>query len=108
MTDETGSIATGKLIWSDRAWTELFFGTTSHPVKESSAGGGRESPNLHCDGGHGVGPDRERQDVSWEELTTLDLATLRNVEEQLLYSRVTLTFGWSPAVDRLCVLGVEW
>jgi hypothetical protein len=99
MVDETGCIATGKLIWSGRAWTELLVGVEE---EMSPANDGQNA----CIG-DGITRDT-RSSSSWEELTALDLVALRIVEEQLLYSRITLTFGWSPAVDRLCVLGVEW
>ncbi|KAK3378101.1 hypothetical protein B0H63DRAFT_562159 [Podospora didyma] len=87
LVDETGSIAMGKLIWSDRAWTELFFGDPSDA---------------------GDADQKNGAENSWEELTGLDTNALRSVEEHLQFSRVTLTFGWSSVVGRLCVLGVEW
>ena len=44
----------------------------------------------------------------WKDLIQVDPVSLKDLEERLLYSRVTLTFGWSAEVKRLCVLGVEW
>lgn len=75
LADETGCLSSGKLVWSDRAWSELFLGDSQDP---------------------------------WTELTGLGMEELRTVEEQLLYARVTLTFGWARTVGRLCILGVEW
>jgi len=94
LADETGCIAPGKLIWSDKAWTELLFGTGSYmedtsPVK-------MEDEDGSIDG------------CSWRGLTALDSNGVRSVEEQLQYSRISLVFGWSSDAGRLCVLGVEW
>ena len=77
----------GKLIWSDRAWTELFFGDLCD-AEDADQENGAEG--------------------SWKDLAALDTNALRAVEEHLQFSRVTLTFGWSSAVGRLSVLGVEW
>ncbi|KAI0016178.1 hypothetical protein F4780DRAFT_783465 [Xylariomycetidae sp. FL0641] len=82
--DESGTVAGGELAWTASAWTQLFFGN-SEPAEE---------PNLI--------------DQSWEDITALDNNSLREMEEQLTYSRVTITFGWSSALRRLCILGVEW
>ncbi|KAK4645496.1 hypothetical protein QC761_201950 [Podospora bellae-mahoneyi] len=163
LTDETGSVAAGKLIWSDRAWTELLFGNNntapaeavhtqathvfSELADDSHADRGVVAVKNGDDNGdvsikkeksdsveieyekHFLGDDifddlddlddpfddLQPQEVvakqsyeSWKVLTRLDNDSLRDVEERLLYSRVTLTFGWSPRVGRLCVLGVEW
>ncbi|KAK0659734.1 hypothetical protein QBC41DRAFT_384230 [Cercophora samala] len=149
LTDETGSVAAGKLIWSDRAWTELLFGNTSNtPAGQDEALHPQathvfsELPESHADGGVTIKKEDEKDDEgdehfvgddifddlddldpfddiqprgaatqsydSWKVLTTLDSNALRDVEEELSCSRVTLTFGWSPMVERLCVLGVEW
>lgn len=88
LVDESGSLAGGKLVWSDPAWTQLFSREAEWPA----------------DDGNG-GPPPEQ---SWTHLAALDTQALGNVEEQLRHSRVTLTFGWSAELDRLCVLGVEW
>ncbi|KAI1380947.1 hypothetical protein F4677DRAFT_205467 [Hypoxylon crocopeplum] len=88
--DESGMIAAGKLVWRDDAWSQLFFGSLTN---ETQAEGGSETNLVQ---------------LSWEELTTLDTNSLRYFEERLLYSRVTLTFGWSSKLERLCILGVEW
>ncbi|KAK0719704.1 hypothetical protein B0H67DRAFT_643026 [Lasiosphaeris hirsuta] len=98
LADETGTVALGKLIWSDRAWTELFFGTGNYSRASTSAD--------HVD--LTAGDAQEAVGFSWQELVALDVNRLRSVEEQLEFSRVTLTFGWSPELGRLCVLGVEW
>ncbi|KAI5860239.1 hypothetical protein GGS23DRAFT_606989 [Durotheca rogersii] len=88
--DESGMIAAGKLVWHDDAWTQLFFGNTTSEASVED------------------GFDADLIEQSWEDLTALDTNSLRDVEEQLLYSRVMLTFGWSSELERLCVLGVEW
>ncbi|KAK4194167.1 hypothetical protein QBC40DRAFT_260290 [Triangularia verruculosa] len=144
LTDETGSVVAGKLVWSNKAWTELLFGNDTPSSPKAS-----QPPATHAvsqfpdrirvkkeddngyddDDRHFLGDDifDDLDDLdpftdvqtpavteqtqtydSWKVLTTLDSNALRDVEEQLLYSRVTLSFGWSPAVGRLCVLGVEW
>ncbi|KAK4177849.1 hypothetical protein QBC36DRAFT_370512 [Triangularia setosa] len=139
LTDETGSVAQGKLVWSNRAWTELLFGSNSpkEPCSDPAAAacvttGEVSVKKEHNDNDNGDDENFLGDDIfddlddldpfedyqthavttqtydSWKVLTTLDTNALRDVEEQLLYSRVTLTFGWSPAVGSLCVLGVEW
>ncbi|KAI1646233.1 uncharacterized protein F4817DRAFT_340898 [Daldinia loculata] len=90
MIDESGMITASKLVWHDDAWSQLFFGGTSNELQ--------------------IGDDSETNLVeqSWEDLTIFDTAALRDIEEQLLYARVTLTFGWSSQLERLCIMGVEW
>ncbi|KAI0386717.1 hypothetical protein F5Y04DRAFT_288591 [Hypomontagnella monticulosa] len=90
MIDESGMITASKLVWCEDAWTQLFFE------------GVIRGPDLKDD------PDANLIEQSWEDLTALDTNTLRDIEEQLLYARLTLTFGWSSKLERLCVLGVEW
>ncbi|KAI1495171.1 hypothetical protein F5X96DRAFT_613698 [Biscogniauxia mediterranea] len=90
MIDESGAIASSKLGWNDDAWTQLFFGSILD-----------EEPNDKTDGGNLI-------EQSWEDITALDTNSLRDLEDQLLYSRITLTFGWSSDLGRLCVIGVEW
>lgn len=87
MIDESGMIAGRKLVWHDDAWTQLFFGNMVNEVDDQEV-------NL--------------VEQSWEDLTVLDTDYIREIEEQLLYSRVTLTFGWSSKLERICILGVEW
>ncbi|XXH03724.1 hypothetical protein Hte_010130 [Hypoxylon texense] len=87
MIDESGMIAGRKLVWHDDAWTQLFFGNTANETDDQEV-------NL--------------VEQSWEDLTVLDTDCIREIEEQLLYSRVTLTFGWSSKLERVCILGVEW
>ncbi|KAI1093132.1 hypothetical protein F5B19DRAFT_451195 [Rostrohypoxylon terebratum] len=89
MIDESGMIAANRLVWRDSAWTQLLF--------ESAAGETQEDdlePNLI--------------EQSWEDLTALGTDYLRDMEEFLLYSRLTLTFGWSSQLERICILGAEW
>ncbi|KAK1488259.1 hypothetical protein CCUS01_14734 [Colletotrichum cuscutae] len=85
LADETGCVAQGKLVWSDQAWSELFF-----PAFEPSdmvnaepevAGEAKKFPSWP----HPV--------ASWEEVTLKDASRLRVLEEQMLYARFTLTFG---------------
>ncbi|KAI1764477.1 hypothetical protein GGR53DRAFT_320492 [Hypoxylon sp. FL1150] len=91
MVDESGIIAGRRLVWNDEAWTQLFF-----PESLSS--------EVLVEDEQEVDPVEQ----SWIELTLLDANGIRYLEEQLLYSRVTLTFGWSSEVERICILGVEW
>ncbi|KAI1778396.1 hypothetical protein F4818DRAFT_456249 [Hypoxylon cercidicola] len=88
--DESGMIAGCKLVWHNEAWTQLFFGgIATEALAEDD-----QEVNL--------------VEQSWEDLTLLDTNSIRSIEEQLLYSRVTLTFGWSSKLERVCILGVEW
>ncbi|KAI1389713.1 uncharacterized protein F4822DRAFT_442911 [Hypoxylon trugodes] len=88
--DESGAMAGSKLVWRPEAWSQLFFGGTEN---ETQAYEDHEADFV---------------EQSWEDLTLLDNNSLRAIEEQLLYSRVTLAFGWSSELERLCILGVEW
>ncbi|KAI1081114.1 hypothetical protein F5B20DRAFT_588643 [Whalleya microplaca] len=89
MIDESGMITASKLVWRDDAWSQLFFGITAD---ETHVGDG----------------EVYLSEQSWEDLTVLDTISLRDIEEYLLYSRITLTFGWSSMLERICILGVEW
>lgn len=89
--DESGMITGNKLIWNDQAWTELFFEAT-----------GKTSPTEI--GGHEDGIVQH----SWQDITTFETNWLRDAESELLYSRITLTFGWSMEQGRLCIIAVEW
>ncbi|KAI0134444.1 hypothetical protein BJ170DRAFT_717027 [Xylariales sp. AK1849] len=90
MIDESGTLSAARLAWRDTAWTQLFFGAVEKPQRSDSDG------------------DSDLIDQSWEDLTVLDTITVRDFEDQLLFSRMTLIFGWSSELMRLCVLGVEW
>ena len=72
--DETACIASGKLLFSDRAWRDLL--------------------------GHNP-----------EELLRLEYEEVKHISDRLLFSRVTVLFGWtgdeSKAGGRICVLGVR-
>ncbi|KAI1176564.1 hypothetical protein F4777DRAFT_587821 [Nemania sp. FL0916] len=87
--DESGMIAGNKLIWNDEAWTQFFFGAA---YEEYATARAQESA----------------AEQSWRKITAFDANSLRDLEAQLLYSRATLTFGWSVELGRLCILGVEW
>ncbi|KAK2755244.1 hypothetical protein CKAH01_01136 [Colletotrichum kahawae] len=100
LVDETGCIAQGKLAWSEEAWGELFFPADVSTAVAASALGEAD-----------ITEDITRPPPSpskWMNILQMDTARLRLLEEQMLYARFTLTFGWSPFVERLCVLGVEW
>ncbi|KAI1432096.1 hypothetical protein GGR50DRAFT_627417 [Xylaria sp. CBS 124048] len=86
--DESGMITGSKLVWNDRAWTQFLL----EPANEvlSTAGG-----------------QADVFDPSWRIITAFDTNLLRDLETRLLYSRVTVTFGWSVDLGRLCILGVE-
>lgn len=85
--DESGCLAGSELVWSEDAWTQLLL------------------PDM---GGNAKGEEGTPPTDSWHQILELKTSELRDYEEQLLYSRVTLTFGWSASIHRLCVLGVEW
>ncbi|KAI1820596.1 hypothetical protein F4861DRAFT_54102 [Xylaria intraflava] len=87
--DESGMITGKKLVWHDQAWTQFLLGPANEVV---SAAGGQDGTI----------------EQSWQVITTLNTNLLRDLEARLLYSRVTLTFGWSIDLGRLCILGVEW
>lgn len=87
-------MAAAKLVWSEEAWNEVFFGKTGSVGIVGLDDGNRTEPGY----GH----------PSWRLITTLGDSALRGVEEHLLNSRTTLTFGWSQSLERLCVLGVDW
>ncbi|OTA70175.1 hypothetical protein K449DRAFT_441590 [Hypoxylon sp. EC38] len=88
--DESGVIIGSKLVWCDDAWAQLLFGgTMGEKQREDDS-----EINLI--------------EESWEDIIALGNDGLRDIEELLLYSRITLTFGWSSKLERLCVLGVEW
>ncbi|KAI1108223.1 hypothetical protein F5Y14DRAFT_459937 [Nemania sp. NC0429] len=84
--DESGVIVGSKLTWNDQAWTQFLFG--------------RETT--------GASKEEHTTEQSWKNIATLDTNFLRDLESRLSYSRVTLTFGWSTELDRLCILGAEW
>lgn len=95
LADETGCITQGKLVWNAQAWGELFFPavepTPPNPVLATADVAKTSASTL-----------------TRRDLATMETSELRILEEQILYARLTLTFGWSPFVKRLCVLGVEW
>lgn len=82
-------ISGNKLVWNDDAWTQFLFGAATEAGSE----------------GYGLGNGSAQ---SWKDLAGLNTDALRDLEAHLLYSRVTLTFGWTPELGRLCILGVEW
>ncbi|KAK9426161.1 hypothetical protein SUNI508_12522 [Seiridium unicorne] len=88
--DESGTLTAAKLAWKDTVWTQLFFAEVQNAQDIDTDG----FPNL--------------VEQSWEDLTALDTITLKDIEEQMIYSRVTLTFGWCSRMERLCILAAEW
>lgn len=98
LVEESGSIEAGKLVWSDKALSQLFFRGSVQPTKRNDA-----SRNTN--------DDKVNEDyfvVSWELLTIFPVHELRDKEEELAGERVTLCFGWAKDFERLCILGVEW
>lgn len=87
--DESGMIAGSKLIWKDTAWTQFLFGAVNEAI-----------PAVHG--------QENAIEKSWQDIAALDTNSVRDLEAQLLYSHVTLTFGWSIELGRLCILGAEW
>ena len=90
LADGSGCVAGEKLVWYDQAWGQLLF-----PERE----GGSQAVRAGRLGGGAL---------SRESLVAMDLTGLRAIEESITYARVTLTFGWSSTVGRLCVLAAEW
>ncbi|KAI1429216.1 hypothetical protein F5Y12DRAFT_798534 [Xylaria sp. FL1777] len=87
--DESGMISGTKLIWNNDAWTQFLFGAAIERTPEENRQG-------------------NAIEQSWEDIAGFNANMLRDLEAQLLYSRTTLTFGWSVELGRLCILGVEW
>lgn len=83
MIDESGSLSSGELAWSNDAWAQLFFS------RHESAIGSRSDHR------------------GWKSLTAVDPEMLGHMEDEVTYSRVTLTIGWCSELERLCVLAVE-
>lgn len=69
MIDDSGTISSGKLVFSPNAWEQLL-GRTDQELAE----------------------------------TTSDV--LKALEHRILFLRLTLMFGWSDKVGRLCVCRV--
>ncbi|KXJ87746.1 hypothetical protein Micbo1qcDRAFT_207938 [Microdochium bolleyi] len=84
--DESGCLAGSKLVWSEDAWQQFLLPDTGNSETEEGT------------------PPAD----SWHRILELKTNELRQYEEELLYSRMTLTFGWSAGIHRLCVLAVEW
>ena len=101
LADETGCIAAGKMVWSDQALTQLFFGNAKDNNTVELV---RKTKCLHGD----IGGIPEDGLPLWQDITWLNKDDLRSIEERMMYARLTLTFGWSHQVVRLCVLWVEW
>lgn len=84
LADETGCVVQGKLVWSDEAWSELFFPPTmSNPPR----------PEAETLDGAKTSPAPVVSPSSWREVTMMETNGLRILEEQMLYARLTLTFG---------------
>ncbi|KAK1827830.1 hypothetical protein QBC39DRAFT_314029 [Podospora conica] len=86
LTDETGCLTASEMVWSDRAYTELLFGTGRHEA------------------------DNEGKVKDWRTISGMDVSLLKDIDEKFAYSRLTLVVCWEGegGVGRVCVLGVEW
>ncbi|KAK1983259.1 hypothetical protein LZ30DRAFT_748764 [Colletotrichum cereale] len=84
LADETGCITQGKLVWSEQAWGELFF-----PAVESSP----PNPVPETADVAKTSPASTFQAAPRRDLATMEASGLRMLEEQILYSRLTLTLG---------------
>jgi hypothetical protein len=42
-----------------------------------------------------------------EELVTMDRATMRYMEQRMVFLRITLVFGWAEQAGRLAILAVR-
>lgn len=102
MSDETGALEKGKLVWRLQAWRQFLLSDDSHK------GGQQREDEETLD--HSSGCNTEENDMkdTWKRLTDGGAQALREKGENMIYRRVMLAFGWSPEVERLCVLGVEW
>ncbi|GKT50363.1 uncharacterized protein ColSpa_10544 [Colletotrichum spaethianum] len=85
LADETGCITQGKLVWTDQAWSELFF-----PANESN---GTPSPLLETADEAETSPAPTVPAALWRELAMMETNGLRVLEEKILYARFMLTFG---------------
>ncbi|KAL0942513.1 uncharacterized protein CTRU02_200399 [Colletotrichum truncatum] len=84
LADETGCIGQGKLVWGEQAWGDLFFFTTVDRAVPIS--GLKEVEDQATHSNTSVLP-------SWAAILSMGADGLRTLEEQMLYSRLTLTFG---------------
>ncbi|KAI1270358.1 hypothetical protein F5Y18DRAFT_434747 [Xylariaceae sp. FL1019] len=90
--DESGMMTGIEIVWNDQAWTRFLMNPSS-PQHYPAASGSSETVT---------------QVESWKNIVSYDNDHLRDIEDRLLYSRVTLTFGWSVDLGRLCILDAEW
>ncbi|KAK7965153.1 hypothetical protein PG988_010157 [Apiospora saccharicola] len=94
MVDESGTMKALKLVWHEGAWNQLLYG------------GSFEENDIAAtdnDSGGASFPCRPERNVK-----TLNKNDLQGLEDRLLYSRVTLTFGWAGDLERLCIMWAEW
>ncbi|KAK7908413.1 hypothetical protein PG985_015716 [Apiospora marii] len=94
MVDESGTMKASKLVWHEDAWNQLLYGSSS------------EEDNITAIDNESAGasfPGRLERNVK-----TLNKNDLQGIENRLLYSRVTLTFGWAEDLERLCIMWAEW
>lgn len=101
LADETGCIAQGKLVWSPRAWREFF-------CLDDAAGQIEQPMSLESAQTTNACTSETEASELWKRVMAGGNEGVGCTEERMMYSRLTLTFGWSSKVGRLCVLGVEW
>ncbi|KAK8089450.1 hypothetical protein PG997_004411 [Apiospora hydei] len=94
MVDESGAMKGSKLVWHKKAWNQLLYGNQLEEDGEDTVNNNSAGARL---------PSQPVRDIR-----TLSKNDLQSLEDQLLYSRVTLTFGWAESLERLCVMWVEW
>ncbi|KAH6665918.1 hypothetical protein F5X68DRAFT_250020 [Plectosphaerella plurivora] len=113
MVDETGCLEKSKTVWNDQAWMELLFpGSTTTPSAEEPTSEEESEETASEEGSEGsVWEEGSKESVTSRILTRISaqgLQSVREAEVLLQQARVTLTFGRSSQVGRLCILGVEW
>ncbi|KAK6841560.1 Nucleic acid-binding protein [Apiospora arundinis] len=94
LVDESGTMKGSKLVWHGVAWNQLLY--------ENSANQDKVNPFEDDSNAERLAEHSERN------IKALDKNDLQILKDQLLYSRVTLTFGWAEALEKLCILWVEW
>ncbi|KAK8049188.1 hypothetical protein PG994_010918 [Apiospora phragmitis] len=94
MVDESGMMKASKLVWHEDAWNQLLYGNLFEEDDSAELDNKSEGASL--------------LDQPERNIKTLNRSSLQELEDQLLYSRVTLTFGWAGRLEKLCVMWAEW
>lgn len=94
MVDESGSMKASKIVWHEDAWNQLLYGSSFEDDNITTIDNEYARANF---------PGRPERNVK-----TLNKNDLQDIEDRLLYSRVTLTFGWAGDLERLCIMWAEW